>query len=131
MNLAGIATTAGLINNALTTLKSARELAKDTSDMELREKIGDAYDALVDLREHALAQDEEIRQLKRQIEEKAKFLGPVAPQGYYYSVDDREKQHPICPRCFQSEPQRIAFMGRFDHELNRRVCQLCHSAIYN
>lgn len=50
-----VVSTAGLVNNAIGAIKSARELVKDTSATELREKIGAAYETLLDLREHALA----------------------------------------------------------------------------
>jgi len=133
VNFSTVATTAGLVSNAINALKSARELAKDSSDSDLKEKIGDAYDALIDLREHALAQDDEIRRLKAQLTEKAAYVGPIPPHGYYYASSDAEgKEHPLCPTCFQSKPQKIGFMDE-PHSWNRgirRTCKLCGEAVY-
>ena len=133
VNFSTVATTAGLVNNALSVLKSARDLAKDTSDNELKEKIGAAYEALLDLREHALAQDDEIRKLKAQLEDKATYIGPLPPHGYYYAANDAEaQQHPLCQTCFQSKPQKIGFMDDAKSWSGgvRRECKLCQETVW-
>lgn len=133
MDFPTVATAAGLVSNAISSLKNARELAKDTSNDELNAKINDAYGALLDLREHALALDEENRQLKLQLAAKAAYVGPIAPHGYYYAAADAEtRQHPLCPICFQSSPQQIGFM---DEAKNwsygvKRDCKLCGKSIW-
>ena len=133
MDLSTVASSAGLLNNAISVIKSAREFAKNSSDANLKEKIGAAYEVLLDLREHLLRQDDEIRRLTALLSEKSSYVGPVAPHGYYYADADSEaKQHPLCPSCFQSKPQKIAFMNDA-HPWNkgiRRTCKLCGDHIY-
>ena len=133
MNFPTVVSTAGLINSAIGAIKSARELAKDTSDGELKEKIGAAYETLLDLREHALTLDEENRRLKAQLAEKAAYFGPIAPHGYYFAAEDQNaQQHPLCPSCFQSKPQQIGFMDEAKPWNGgvRRSCKLCGKSVY-
>ena len=47
-----------LISNALSSVRSAKDIAKDSSDLELKDRISDAKDALLDLKEVALSQTE-------------------------------------------------------------------------
>lgn len=110
MDYAGAVTTAQLIATVTGTLKTARELVKDVSNHELKEKIGDAYEGLLDLRERLLAIEDENRQLKNALSKKAQIEGPLPPFGYVYRVGDRE--HPLCPRCYQSkEPAEFYLSG--------------------
>jgi hypothetical protein len=126
-----LVTTAGLVNNALSSLKSARELAKIASDADLKETIGEAYESLLDLRERVLTLDEENRQLKAQLAAKAAYVGPVAPHGYFYVAEDGQQQHPLCPTCFQSNPQQIGFMTDAKRTGGgvRRRCKLCSKPV--
>jgi len=115
MDFPTVVSAAGLVNNAINALKNARELAKDTADSELKERISDVYDALLDLKERMHAQDDEIRQLKVQLDAKAAYVGPVAPHGYYYFAADAEDEvNPLCPVCFQAKPQQIAFLSKVE-----------------
>ena len=76
MDLPLLVTTAGLVNNALSSLKSARDFAKIVGNADLKEEIAAAYDALQDLRERALDLDEENRQPRRNSRPKPLTLGP-------------------------------------------------------
>jgi len=107
-------------------------MAKETSNDDLNAKINDAYGALLDLREYALVIDDENRKLKEQIAAKANYLGPLPPHGYYYSASDADKKHPLCPKCYQSDPQQLGFM---DEPKNwsygiKRDCKLCGKTIW-
>jgi hypothetical protein len=127
-----VVSTAALVNNAIGAIKSARDLAKDTSATELKEKIGAAYETLLDLREHALSLDEENRKLKAQLAEKATYVGPVAPHGYFFAASDEQQQHPLCPSCFQAKPQQVGFMDAAKQWNGgvRRSCKLCNKPVY-
>ena len=127
-----LVTTAGLVNNALSSLKSARDLAKIVGNADLKEEIAAAYDALQDLRERALDLDEENRQLKAQLAAKAAYIGPVAPHGYFYTAEDGQQQHPLCTICFQHVPQQIGYMSELE-EWNgglRRLCKKCGNSMF-
>jgi hypothetical protein len=102
-NPAAGATVVQVIGSTIATLKNARDLAKDSKDRELKEVIGDAFDALLNLKERMLALDEENRQLKDQLAIRASFTGPVPPHGYIYANEDESQAHPLCPRCYQEK----------------------------
>jgi len=125
-----ITTTAQLVATVVGTVKTARELAKDISNHELKEKIGEAYDGLLDLRQRLLDLDEENRHLKAELTKKAEIDGPNPPFGYFY--DRRHPDDPLCPQCYQSKESRISFMGPI-HSWSgglRRNCRNCGHAIF-
>jgi hypothetical protein len=96
------ASTAGqLLGTAVSIIRNARDLAKDSSDHELKNVISDAYDAVLNLKEKLLDLDEENRQLKAQLSKRGSFTGPIPPFGYVYKADDTGKDHPLCPKCYQ------------------------------
>ncbi len=132
MDLPGAVSAAGLVNNALNVLKSARELAKETSDTDLKERISEAYDVLLELKERVLTLSDEVRALEANQRASAAYIGPVPPHGYYYGADDETKEHPLCPKCYQMEPPRKAFLDdpRLWNGGSRRVCKLCGLFIY-
>ena len=116
----------GLVSSA----KTARELAKDTSNHELKAAISDLYDDVLSVKERVVDLDEENRALRVALDERGKYVGPVIPHGYYFQAGDNE--HPLCPRCFQEKPQRIAFMTEPEswNRGVRRQCKLCGHHIY-
>lgn len=132
MDFGAVATTASLISNVISSAKSARELAKDTDDLKLKEQISDVYDNLLDLKARVLSLDDENRQLKAQLAQKAAYVGPIAPHGYFYKADDGQKmQHPLCPTCFQKQPQEIGYMTEPKPVRGgiRRRCKLCRTPV--
>jgi hypothetical protein len=88
------------VSTTLSTIKTARELAKDVKDNKLKEAISDAYDSLLDLKDRLLTLDEENRSLKAKLANKARFTEPEPPHGYLYRVEDTGKEYPLCPVCF-------------------------------
>jgi hypothetical protein len=98
-----------LISAALSSTKSARELAKDSSDSDLKEQISQIYDSLLELKERVIEQAEENRLLKLELEKKRSIEGPIPPFGYYFQAGDRE--HPLCPKCFQERQPRQSFLS--------------------
>jgi hypothetical protein len=125
-----ISTVAQLVAGLVSSAKTARELAKDTSNHELKAAISDLYDDVLSVKERVADLDEENRTLRVALEEKGKYIGPVVPHGYYFQAGDNE--HPLCPRCFQEKPQRIAFMTEPENWNSgvRRTCKLCGKSIY-
>ncbi len=85
MDLHSVATTGSgvlsAIGTTLSTLKNARDLAKESKDHELKDVISDAYDRLIDLKERMLALDEENRNLKTKLAERDSIVGPILPFG--------------------------------------------------
>jgi hypothetical protein len=132
MDFSTIASVGGLISATIGATKNARDLAKDSSDHALKEQIGDIYDGLFELRERILALDEENRKLKAALVEKAAYIGLIPPHGYVYAGTDTEHQHPLCPTCYQSKPQKIGVMGEAQDWNGgiRRGCKLCGHHVY-
>jgi len=119
-----------VIASVLSSLKNARDLAKDTSNSELRNQISDAYDSLLDLKSRLFEMDDEIRQLKAVLAKKAEMEGPVPPFGYFYKNGDRE--HPLCPKCYQSKEPTESYLTPAQSWNGgiRRECRNCHHFIY-
>jgi hypothetical protein len=119
------ASTAGqLLGTAVSIVKNARDLAKDSSNHELKNVISDAYDAVLNLKEKLLALDEENRQLKAQLAKRDGIVGPVPPYGYVYQASDTGKDHPLCPNCFQ-EKGHESFLFRLRNQTTIRRCSVC------
>ena len=131
IHAAAAATVVQTISSTLATLKNARDLAKDSKDHELKGVIGDAFDALLDLKERILALDEENRELKAKLSKREAIAGPLAPFGYLFKNGDME--HPLCPNCYQEKGMRDRrnnhrrYSRRFSN-LPRGLCRL--SRIY-
>ena len=127
MDLHSVATTGSgvlsAIGTTLSTLKNARDLAKESKDHELKDVISDAYDQLIDLKERMLALDEENRDLKLKLAKKASFSGPVPPHGYVYRDGDTE--HPFCPKCFQEKGHEYPLSMQCWDNYVRRDCRNC------
>jgi hypothetical protein len=125
-----VLTVAQLVTGLVSSAKTVRELATDTSNHELKAAISDLYDDVLRVKERVADLDEENRALRVALDEKGKYVGPVVPHGYYFQTGDNE--HPLCPRCFQEKPQRIAFMTESENWNNgvRRTCKLCGHHIY-
>jgi hypothetical protein len=121
---------ASVVANVLSSLKNARDLAKDTSNAELRGQIGEAYDALLDLKALLLDMDEENRRLRAELAKRAEFEGPIPPFGYFYKNGNRE--HPMCPKCFQAKEQRESYLTPATPWNGgiRRECRICGHFIY-
>jgi hypothetical protein len=120
------ATVVQVISSAITALKNARDLAKDSKDRELKEVIGNAFDLLLDLKERMLALDEENRDLKTQLAKKALITGPVPPFGYLYEKTDEAQQHPLCPRCYQEKLHVYTLVAEEWDGGTMRRCPNCH-----
>jgi hypothetical protein len=113
-----VLTTAQLVSGLVASVKNALDIARASSDHALKGAVSELYDSFLDVKGRVLDLDEENRALK------------VAPHGYYFVAGDKER--PLCPRCFQENPQKIAFLTS-PHEWNRgirRTCKLCRHHVY-
>jgi mRNA-degrading endonuclease YafQ of YafQ-DinJ toxin-antitoxin module len=130
MDLNSAAALGTMLSTAVTALKDARELAKSSGDHELKAKIGDAYDCLIDLRMRLIDYDDEVRKLRQELAKRDAFEGPVPPHNYVYKTSDRE--HPLCPNCFQSKDRKISYMSALEdwNGGKRRTCGQCRWVCY-
>jgi hypothetical protein len=130
MDYAGVVTTAQLIGSVTGTLKTARDLVKDVSNHELKERIGAALEGLLDLRERLLTLEEDNRQLKEALSKKAQIEGPLPPFGYFYRVGDR--LYPLRPRCYQSKEPAEFYMSPAKpwNGGTTRDCRVCNLEVW-
>jgi len=130
MDASAAVTATQMVATVVNTVRAAKELAKDISNHELKDKIGEIYDSLNDLRQRVLDLDEENRALKGEVAKKLDIEGPTPPYGYFYRKD--HPQDPLCPTCYQSKESRLGFMGpqRRSSAGVYRSCHLCGKLIY-
>ena len=131
MDFPVVVSTAALISNALNSVKSARDLAKDASDIELRDQIACVYDTLQDLRERLLTLDDDNRKLRAELAAKTAYVGPLPPHGYFFASSDSLREHPICPACYQGR-QQVGYMTDLQNWAGdlKRSCKLCRKSIF-
>jgi hypothetical protein len=114
-----------LLSSTLSALNNVRDLAKESSNHELKEKISETYDAVLSLKERMLAMTDEIRDLKAQLAVKASFTGPVPPFGYVFK--DGDMDHPLCPNCYQEKGHEsfLPIAEPWNDGTKRRKCNTC------
>ena len=124
-----VLTAAQLVSSVVSTAKTARDLAKDSSNHELKAIISELYDTVLDVKGRVLDLDEENRRLKEELARKDEFVGPEGPYGYFFYKDKPDR--PLCPKCSQSQPRNPVFLLPLQHFKGgtyRRciVCQIDH-----
>jgi hypothetical protein len=102
-------TTAQLVGSLAASAKNALDLAKASSDHALKGAVSELYDSLLDVKGRVLDLDEENRRLKTELARKDEFIGPIEPHGYFFYKEKPDQ--PLCPRCFQSQPQHPVYLS--------------------
>jgi hypothetical protein len=121
-----VLTATQLVGSLVASAKNARDLAKDSSNSDLKAAISDLYDDLLSVKERVLDLDEENRKLRAQLEQKDEVVGPFNPHGYFYKKTDDAKEKPLCPRCFQTQPSKVVFLSPpLDGSFGWRKCVVC------
>jgi hypothetical protein len=125
MDLPLVATASGVLSTALSAMKYVREVSDSTDDLELKSRINDLYTALLDVRAKVLELDEENCRLKTELARKDDIEGPVEPFGYFFTK--QKPKNPLCPKCLQSEPSKVVFLGSLrKHKGGQlRKCPVC------
>ena len=114
-----------LVGGLLASVKTASELAKDTSNHELKAAISDLHNDLLSVKERILELDEENRNLKAQLAHKDELVGPRGPHGYFFYKDGPDQ--PLCPKCLQSQPPNAVFLSPLQGTNGcYRECLQCH-----
>ncbi|MGA9669974.1 MAG: hypothetical protein WBQ94_12245 [Terracidiphilus sp.] len=120
-----VLTAAQLVSGVVSTAKTARDLAKDSSNHELKAIISELYDAVLDVKGRVLDLDEDNRRLKEELARKDEIVGPLDPHGYFFRKDKPDQ--PLCPKCIQSQPPNLVFLSpvRNINGGTRRSCVVC------
>ena len=127
----------GDIGTAITLLGKARELAKQTANIELQEIIVDLSGKLVDLKAELVDYKEEKLRLEERIKslEAAMAKAQAGPEvtlkdGKYYKADG---DGPFCTRCYDAEGKLIR-LNEMDSQNGRMMgiqwrCAQCKSHV--
>jgi hypothetical protein len=118
-------TTVQIVSGLAASAKNAYELAKGTSNNELKGAVSELYDSVLDVKARVLEIDEEVRDLRAQLARREEIEGPDAKFGYFHFKSKPDE--PLCPRCYQSVPSKIANMGPTQQQGSYvlRVCPVC------
>jgi uncharacterized small protein (DUF1192 family) len=121
-----VLTTAQVVGGLVASAKNVLDLAKASSDHQLKAPVSELYDSVLDVKARVLELDEENRKLKAELERKDEVTGPFDPHGYFYKKTDEAKEKPLCPRCLQSQPSKVVFMSPLtDGTFGWRTCVVC------
>jgi len=119
-------TTVQIVSGLAASAKNAVDLAKSTSNNELKGAVSELYDSVLDVKARVLDLDEEVRALKAQLATREEITGPDEHFGYFY-LRSRPNE-PLCPKCCQSAQPSPTFMGpRYKQgSYIRRTCPVCN-----
>lgn len=122
--------TVQIVGGLAASAKNALDLAKASSDHELKAAVSELYNSVLDVKGRVLDLDEENRRLKEELARRGDIEGPVGPFGYFFTKQKAE--NPLCPKCLQSQPSNIVFLGELrKHQGGRlRKCPVCKYGNY-
>jgi len=122
-------TTVQIVSGLAASAKNAVDLAKGTSNNELKGALSELYDSVLGVKARVLELDEENRGLKTRLAQREEIEGPDAKFGYFHF---KSKPHePLCPKCFQSVPSKAVNMGPRDQRAGgiMRFCPVCNFTV--
>lgn len=122
-------TTIQIVSGLAASAKNAVDLAKSTSNNDLKGAVSELYDSVLDVKARVLELDEEVRSLKAQLAQREEIEGPDAQFGYFHFK--RKPDMPLCPKCYQSNPSKVVNMGPRDQRAggNMRFCPVCNFTV--
>lgn len=119
-------TTVQIVSGLAASAKNAVELAKSTSNNELKGAVSELYDSVLNVKARVLDLDEEVRTLKTQLAQREEIIGPDAQFGYFHFKS--KPNEPLCPKCYQSVPSKVVNMGPRNERSGgiMRFCPVCN-----
>jgi hypothetical protein len=122
-------TTVQIVSSLAASAKNAVDLAKSTSNNELKGAVSELYNSVLDVKARVLYLDEEVRTLKAQLVTREEIEGPDARFGYFRFKS--KPNEPLCPKCYQSVPSKIVNMGPRDQRAGgiMRFCPVCNFTV--
>ena len=114
-------TAMGIANSALSAVKSALELGKKTTDLDLKRELNLAVDAVLELKlkVHELA--EENQQLKTSLQQRGNITRGV--HGFWFREGETD---PLCPKCYEGDGKTIYLTPAENWNGGvRRDCKVC------
>ena len=119
-------TTVQIVSGLAASAKNAVDLAKASSNNELKGALSELYDSVLDVKARVLDLDEQVRGLQAQLAQREEIIGPDLEFGYFHLKS--KPGEPLCPRCFQTHPSKIVNMGPRDLRAGgiMRFCPVCN-----
>lgn len=119
-------TTVQIVSGLAASAKNAVDLAKSTSNSELKGAVSELFDSVLDVKARVLELDEENRRLTKELEQKDEIVGPEGKDGFFFYKSKPGK--PLCPKCWQSPTKKNAvFLTETDYYGPGYKCIICNS----
>jgi hypothetical protein len=120
----GLASTAvSLVNGTIGLLKEARESAKRSDDHDLKDKLSEVFDSVLELKEVIGNLREENAGLRKRLDTRAN-LNWNSKLRLYFAEGDPD---PFCPSCLDLNGRQIRLFPHFWKSglLSRYECKIC------
>ena len=111
------------VNSVMALGKTAVELAKKTKDPELKEKVSEVLNGILDLKGTIISLDEENQNLKVKLAQRGTITRDPR-YGYWLKENETE---PLCPKCYEGE-SRVAYLSPLRSGV--RKCNVCQTPYY-
>ncbi len=117
-------TVATLVNNVVSSVKNAKELAKQSGDTDLKAAIAEVYNDILDLKDRVGDLNDENRLLRQKLTEKAEITRHES--GYFFKKGETA---PLCPHCYQAPPNyAVVYLEVWNQSECR--CRVCDKMFY-
>jgi len=120
----GLASTAvGLVNGTIGLLKEARVAAKRSDDHDLKDKLSEVYDAVLELKALIGNLRDENSELQKRLETRTNLKWNSERKLYFADGDP----DPFCPACMDLKGQQIRLHPKFysSNVLWKYECKIC------
>jgi len=118
-----------LVTTTIVAAQHAYDLAGQSQDADLRQKISEIYDLVLILDRQLGALEEENRELKRQLAERQKVMATrKGVFGYWFKEGETD---PLCPVCCERD-DTVSYLSQVQHvpQGSRRVCAVCQAVFW-
>jgi hypothetical protein len=121
----GLAATAvSMVNGTIGLLKEAKEAAKRSDDHDLKDKLSEVYDSVLELKEVIGNLREENADLRKCLQTRANLKWDSRRKLYFAEGDP----DPYCPACMDLNGTQMRLQPEyFKGSLYRHVCKVCHN----
>jgi hypothetical protein len=102
----GVATALGLANSTIAAARTLVDLAKNTTNHELKNQVSDVLSNVLEMKIKILELDEANRNLKEKLNQKGSITRD--PKfGYWFKDGETE---PLCPKCFEGPSGAVTYL---------------------
>ena len=101
---------------------TALDLVKKGSQMEAQTQIQQLQEQYLDLHAENLELKQELLEIKGRLQDQTEM---VFESPFFYSISEKEKQGPFCPRCWQDKNKKCRVVETPDSYNGSQQCQVC------